>query len=188
MTNIVRPKLTLKKPRVVPVVVNPVQVVKPKPAVKQVKKPVAQQKKKPKAQPNPDKERIRLENIRLNAEEVIRRKSQIEKAKPLIDAYFESNPVFGKTIMVDGVECLRPLMIGARKKLFALFKAHPDLNECTNTVITDLISDALEYHVSKPQYIAGLVKLTDRFDLEGNPVEAVSDSHKARAVEKARAG
>lgn len=193
MTNPTRQKLTLKKPKTaLEVAVKPAPIIaaKPKPMAKPVpaKKPVNPPKKKPKAQPNPDKEKIRLENIRINAEEVVRRKVQIEKAKPLMDAYFEKNPVFRESVLIDGVECLRPLMIGTRKSLFTLFKSNPELQDCTNTVLTDLISDALESHVAKPQYVAGLVKFNERFDLEGNPVEAIAEKHKAGAIERARAG
>ena len=189
-----RPKLTLKKSNSAPVVtvnkvptvtvktvkaVNPIQTVKavkPEPVKKSVKPP----------KPVQQKELKRLENIRLNAEETARRKAQLEKAKPLVDAYFSDRTVFRDTVLIDGVECLRPLVIGARKTMFAFFKSHPDLQDCTNTVLNDLISEVLEAHVAKPQYIAGLVKFNERFDLDGNPVDAISEKHKATAMQRAK--
>ena len=189
-----RPTLTIKKPNSTPVVtvnqapavtektintikiVNPVKTVKAEPVKKSVKPP----------KPVPQKELKRLENIRLNAEETARRKMQIEKTKPLIDAYFADKNVFRDTVLIDGVECFRPLMIGARKTIYAFFKAHPDLQDCTNTVLNDLISEVLEAHVAKPEYIAGLVKFNERFDLDGNRVDAISEKHKATAMQRAK--
>lgn len=193
-----RPKLTLKKPNSAPVVtvnqapavtVKTIKIVNPVKAVKVVKavkpEPVKKSVKPPK--PIPQKELKRLENIKLNEEETSRRKAQIEKAKPLIDAYIADKNVFCDTVLIDGVECLRPLMIGARKIIFSFFKSHPDLQDCTNTVINDLLSEVLKAHVAKPEYVAGLVKFNERFDLDGNPVDAISEKHKATAMQRAKA-
>jgi hypothetical protein len=158
--------------RVKPAPAVAVKAVKPAPAKKAVKP----------AKPILEKERIRLENIRLNAEGYERRRLQVEKAKPLFDAYFADKPALRETVLIDGVECLRPLMIATRKTIFTFFKAHPDLQDLTNTVIADLISEALKAHVAKPQYAAGLVKFNERFDLDGNPVDAISEKHKATAI------
>ena len=189
-----RPTLTIKKPNSTPVVtvnqapavtVKTIKMVNPVKAVNTVKiEPVKKSVKPPK--PVQQKELKRLENIRLNAEETARRKAQIEKAKPLVDAYLADKTVLRDTVLIDGVECLRPLMIGARKTIFSFFKAHPDLQDCTNTVLNDLISEVLEAHVAKPEYTAGLVKFNDRFDLDGNPVDAISEKHKATAMERAK--
>ena len=111
----------------------------------------------------------------------------MERAKPLVSAYFADKLVLRETVLIDGVECFRPLMIGTRKTVFALFKAHPDLQDCTNTVLNDLLSEVLDVHAAKPQYIAGLVKFNERFDLDGNPVDAISEQHKAAAIKMQKA-
>lgn len=164
--------LRLKKPTPAPAV-----AVKPAPAVKREKP----------AKPIPEKERMRLENIRLNAEGYDRRKAQIERAKPLVNAYVADKTVLSETVLIDGVECFRPLMIGTRKTIFAFLKAHPALQDCTNTVLNDLISEVLEAHVATPQYIAGLVKFNERFDFDGTPVDAVLEKHKATAIQRQKA-
>lgn len=175
-----RPMLRLKKPTPAPTA--PAVTVKPAPAVA-----VKPEKPTKPAKPIPEKERMRLENIRLNAEACDRRKAQIERAKPLIDAYIADKLVLRETVLIDGVECFRPLMIGTRKTIFAFLKAHPDLQDCTNTVLNDLISEVLEAHVAKLQYIAGLVKFNERFDLDGNPVDAILEKHKAAAIKVQKA-
>jgi hypothetical protein len=178
-----RPTLQLKKPTPVsaPVVtVTPAPAKKPTPAP--VLKPVSAKKAVKPPKPLPEKERLRLENIRINAEGYARRQAQIEKIKPLIDAYFAEKPVFREIVMVDGVECFRPLMIGARKVVFQFFKTQPEFQDYTNTVLNDLISERFEIHAAKPQYVAGLVKFNERFDLDGNPVDAISEKHKAKAL------
>ena len=130
---------------------------------------------------------MRLENIRLNAEAYERRKAQVERAKPLIGAYIADKLIFRETVLIDGVECFRPLMIGIRKIIFEFLRAHLDIQDCTNTVLNNLISEALEAHVAKPQYINGLVKFNERFDLDGNPVDAISEQHNAAAIKMQKA-
>jgi hypothetical protein len=179
-----RPKLQLKKPTPAPVVaVTPTPVKKPMPAV--VAKPASAKKPVKLPKPSPEKERLRLENIRLGAEGYARRKAQIEKIKPLIDAYFAERTVFREIVVFDGVECLRPLMIGARKVVFQFFKMQPEFRDYTNTVLNDLIAEAFELHVAKSQYIAGLVKFNERFDLDGNPAGVISEKHKDKAIKRA---
>jgi hypothetical protein len=157
----------------------------PAKAVKTVKVQPVKKSGKP-SKPCPQKEQKRLENIRLNAEETARRKAQIEKAQPLFDAYIADKTVFQETLLIDDADCLRPLMIGARKAIFNFFKTHPDLQDCTNSVLNDLIAKVLRKHVAKPEYIAGLVKFNDRFDLDGKPVHAISEKHKDKAIERAK--
>lgn len=175
-----RPMLRLKKPTPAPTA--PAVTVKPAPAVA-----VKPEKPTKPAKPIPEKERMRLENIRLNAEASDRRKAQIERATPLVNAYFADKRVLKETVSIDGVECFHPLMIGTRKAILAFFKAHPDLQDCTNTVLTDLIAEVLKAHVATPQYIAGLLKFHERFDLDGNPVDAISEKHKDAAIKMQKA-
>ena len=53
--------------------------------------------------------------------------------------------------------------------------------DASNTLLIDLIKAALEPHVAKPPYLAGLLKFQDRFDLDGNAAGVVEDKHRARA-------
>jgi len=180
-----RPKLQLKKPMpasapVVTVTPAPAKKPAPAPAKKPMPAPAKKAVKPPK--PLPEKERLRLENIRLNAEGYAKRQAQIQRIKPLIDAFFLEKPIFREVVVIDGVDCFRPLMIGARKVVIQFFKTQPEFQDYTNTVLNDLISEKFEIHAAKPQYVAGLVKFNERFDFDGNPVDAISEKHKAKAL------
>jgi hypothetical protein len=157
-----RPTLKLKKPVAAPVAA---------PIVKAPKK----------LTPQAEKAKRHLENSQLNAEAFARRKAQIEKVKPLVYAYFAENLIFHQTVFVDGVECLRPLAVGVRKIIFAFFKTQPEFQDCTNTVINDLISEVLGEHTRNPKYLLGLLKLNNRFDLEGNVFSPITPIHKLKA-------
>lgn len=150
--------------------------------VKAIKPPKAT---KPKPKPSSEKEAVRLENIRLGSEAAAKKRACTEMVKPLIEQYFAENPIFREMVVIDNVECLKPLMIGARKSFFQIIKNHPDAQNCTNTVLNDLISAILIVHTKKLPYINGLVKFNDRFDLDGNPAGAISEEHKTKAQVKA---
>lgn len=156
-----KPTLKLKKPVVAPIVKAPKKLT-----------------------PQAEKVKRHLENSQLNAEAFARRKAQMERVKPLVDAYFACTLIFHETVFVDGVECLRPLAVGVRKTIFAIFKTQPEFQDCTNTVINDLISDVLGEHTCKPKYLLGLLKLNDRFDLEGNVFSSITPSHKIKAEKR----
>lgn len=127
------------------------------------------------------KEQLRLENIRRGSEAHARKVAQFAKAKPPIHAYLTEKLAQQEIVLVDGVECFRPLMLGIHKQIFALFKSQPELQDCSNTVIYHIVSEMLEKHVSKPQYLAGMLKFNERFDFDGNPTGEILDKHKIRA-------
>lgn len=89
--------------------------------------------------------------------------------------------MFRETVLVDGVECFRPLAIGVHKTILAWLRQQPETLGCSNTLLIDLIKAALGPHVAKLPYLAGLLKFQDRFDLDGNAVGVVEDKHRARA-------
>lgn len=122
----------------------------------------------------------RLANRVLNEEQHARRLSQILKIQPVLDAYF-AKPVFQDTVVVDGVECFCPLFIGIRKTTFTWLRTQPETFDCSNILLTDLINLVLEPHVLKRQYVAGLLKFNERFDLDGNPMGEVLPNHKIHA-------
>ena len=120
-------------------------------------------------------------NRLLNQEQHARRLAQWDQLKPLVDAYVADHPLFNQTVWVEGVECFKPLAIGIHQMILTWLREQPEALDCSNSLLTDLIKAALEPHVIKPAYLAGLLKFQDRFDLDGNPKGAVKDKHRARA-------
>lgn len=120
-------------------------------------------------------------NRLVNEELRARRRAGVERLQPLVDAYMAGHPLFHQTTWVEGVECLKPLAIGVHKAILTWLREQPEALDCSNTLLIDLIKAALEPHVSKPAYLAGLLKFQDRFDLDGNPNGVVKDKHRARA-------
>lgn len=49
-----------------------------------------------------------------------RRRACSEKVKPLLVAYLSDKAILRVTVLVDGVECLRPLAVGIHKSIFAV--------------------------------------------------------------------
>lgn len=175
-----RPTLTLpKKPRPLAQATPPPPP--PPPPTAQTPNPPKQKSAKNKQMK--EKEKRRLENIRLASEASARNREQFAKARPIIKTYLSSKLIFQETVFIDDVECFRPLMIGIHKQVFNLFRADPELADCTNTVISKIINVFIIRHIKKPQYIAGMLKFDNRFDFDINPVEVISDEHKTRAVE-----
>lgn len=172
-----RPTLTLKKPA-------PAQVatVTPdaKPDVPVEPAKVAKQ------SPKEAKEAQAAANRLLQEELRVRRIALSEKVKPLVDAYFSDKTILRETVLVDGVECLRPLAVGVHKTIFSWLRAQPEAEGCSNTLLVHLIKPVLEPHVSRPEYLAGLLKFQDRFDLDGNVVSPVADKHKTYAQKTLR--
>lgn len=120
-------------------------------------------------------------NRLLNQEQHARRLAQWERLKPLVDAYCSGQALLRETVLVDGVECLRPLTVGVHKTILAWLREQPETQGCSNILLMDLIKAALAPHVARPLYLVGLLKFQDRFDLDGNPSGAVEDKHRARA-------
>lgn len=135
------------------------------------------------AKPSPQEaKQARLAANRLVNEELrSRRRAGAERLQPLVDAYVAEHPLFHQTVWVEGVECLKPLAIGVHKAILTWLREQPEALDCSKTLLLDLIKAALEPHVIKPEYLAGLLKFQDRFDLDGNPNGVVKDKHRARA-------
>ena len=180
-----RPTLTLKKKPVpaplVPVATpaEPAQPVEPAVSVPPVDstKPA----KPAKQSPQTEKEARTAANRLLNEAQHARRLAQWDRLKPLVEAYCSDQALFRETVLVDGVECLRPLAIGVHKTLFAWLREQPDAQGASNILLMDLIKAVLRPHVAQPRYLAGLLRFQNRFDLDGNAAGVVEDKHKARA-------
>ncbi len=179
-----RPILTLKKkPSPVPPS-SPETVAEPvlPPRAEPVAPPEAVNAKQPvKLSPQEAKQARLAANRLVNEELRAHRRAGAERLQPLVDAYMAGHPLFQQTVWVDGVECFKPLAIGIHKAILTWLREQPEALGCSNTLLTDLISSALESHVIKPSYLAGLLKFQDRFDLDGNATGVVKDKHKARA-------
>ena len=124
----------------------------------------------------------RAEANRLLGQELsARRRAGTERVKPLLDAYWADQAILHDTVLIDGVECLRPLAVGTHKTLLAWLRAQPQAEGCSNTLLYDLVKDLLEPHVAQPPYLAGLLHCPDRFHLDGSVARPVAEPHKARA-------
>lgn len=170
-----RPLLQLKK-RVVaapppPVVAAPVVA----PPLKKAPNP---------PKPAVEKERRRLENMALSALAASKRRADMAKVAPLLTAYLTRKPILSVTVVVDDVECFRPLAVGVRHAVLAWLRTQPETVDCSATVLNDLISLALKPHVNEPKYLAGVLKFDERFDLDGQVCGAVTAKHKANATKK----
>jgi hypothetical protein len=189
-----RPTLTLKKkPAPAPLapvatVAEPVQPVEPAVSVQPAEpaKPVEPAKAaKPsfkEVQAAKEAKAARAEANRLLAQErAASRRAGTERLKPLLDAYWADQAILHDTVLIDGVECLRPLAVGTHKTLLAWLRAQPQADGCSNTLLYDLVKDLLEPHVAQPPYLAGLLHCPDRFHLDGSVARPVAEPHKARA-------
>ncbi|SER71841.1 ProQ/FINO family protein [Giesbergeria anulus] len=119
-------------------------------------------------------------NRLLGQEQYARRAAYLSKMEPIVQAHLNNQPLMRDTMVVDGVECLRPLVIGVHKTFLAQLLSLPEAQGCSNTVINDLIKAVMEAHVRKSQYMHGLLKFPHRFDLEGNPAGVVGDELRKR--------
>lgn len=176
-----RPILTLKK--------------KPSPALADTVSPAAQPAEPVKAtepaqpaKPSPKevKEARAAANRLVNEELRARRLADTERLRPLVEAYVASQPLFQETVLVDGVECFRPLVIGLHKTILAQLRLQPETQGCSHAVLYDLLRAVLKPHVSSSRYLAGILRLQDRFDLDGNAIGIVEDKHQAGAAKRLR--
>ncbi len=184
-----RPTLTLtKKPQPVvqatlelapqPIQLPPtLSILEPAPTLTPKPKPA----KPAKTKQMEEKEKRRLENTKRNSEIAAKKREHLAKFKPLIDDYLSSKLILQETVLIDDVECFRPLMIGIHKQVFSFFRNKPELIDCSNRTIAEIISLFLSKHTETPQYIAGMLKFNNRFDFDKNPVGTMSDEHKAKA-------
>lgn len=120
-------------------------------------------------------------NRLLAQERAASRRAGTERVKPLLDAYWADQAILHDTVLIDGVECLKPLAVGTHKTILAWLRAQPQAEGCSNTLLYDLVKDLLEPHVAKPHYLAGLLHCPDRFHLDGSVARPVAEPHKARA-------
>lgn len=171
-----RPLLKLKKSLDVPV-----------PTV--AKEPVPAQPVQPTGQSQPaktalEKEQLRLENIRLGQQAAERRRAAMARVAPLASAYLRGKPALMTPVVLEGEPCWRPLCVGVDKAILAWLRAQPEALDCSTTVLRDAIALVLAPHVAQPQYLAGIVMLDQRVDLDGCAVGLVSAKEKARAAKK----
>lgn len=177
-----RPLLKLKKSLDVPV---PVVAKEPVPA--QPVQPTGQSQPAKPAQPAKtalEKEQLRLENIRLGQQAAERRRAAMARVAPLASAYLRGKPALMTPVVLEGEPCWRPLCVGIDKAILAWLRAQPEALDCSTTVLKDAIALVLAPHVAQPQYLAGIVMLDQRVDLDGCAVGLVSAKEKARAAKK----
>ena len=187
-----RPTLTLKKKPVPAADVAPVVVAQPDPAPPVAPavsaEPVQPAQSKP-AKPSfkevqaakEAKEARAAANRLLGQELAARRRAGTERVKPLLDAYWADQAILHDTVLIDGVECLKPLAVGVHKTLLAWLRAQPQAEGCSNTLLYDLVKALLGPHVAQPRYLAGLLHCQERFHLDGSVAGPVADQQKARA-------
>lgn len=186
-----RPTLTLKKKPApapadtVPPATQPAEPVKASEPIAPAETPQPANAAKPvKLSPQEAKaarEALAEANRLLGQELSARRRACSEKIKPLLAAYLADKAILRKTVLVDGVECLRPLAVGIHKTIFAWLREQPDALGASNTLLMDLIKAVLGPHVAQPCYLAGLLNCHDRFDLDGAVAGPVADKQKVRA-------
>ena len=177
-----RPTLTLKKkPAPAPLapvatVAEPVQLAEPAKPVE----PAKAAKPSPKAAQEAKEARAAANRL-LGQELSARRRAGTERVKPLLDAYWADQAILHDTVLIDGVECLKPLAVGVHKTLLAWLRAQPQAEGCSNTLLYDLVKALLGPHVAQPRYLAGLLHCPERFHLDGSVARPVAEPHKARA-------
>ncbi len=186
-----RPTLTLKKKTApapadtIPPATQPAEPVKASEPIAPAETPQPANAAKPaKLSPQEAKaarEALAEANRLLGQELSARRRASSEKVKPLLAAYLADKAILRETVLVDGVECLRPLAVGIHKTLFAWLREQPDAQGASNTLLMDLIKSVLGPHVTQPRYLAGLLNCQDRFDLDGAVAGPVADKQKVRA-------
>lgn len=153
------------------------------------KEPVPAQPVQPTGQSQPaktalEKEQLRLENIRLGQQAAERRRAAMARVAPLASAYLRGKPALMTPVVLEGEPCWRPLCVGVDKAILAWLRAQPEALDCSTTVLRDAIALVLAPHVAQPQYLAGIVMLDQRVDLDGCAVGLVSAKEKARAAKK----
>jgi len=88
----------------------------------------------------------------------------VQNARTLVKTLQETYAVFR--------DC-QPLAIGIDKQLLT---RQPELDRKTMRI-------ALGLHTNSSRYLKSMAKATHRFDLDGNPGEAVTDAHRSHATE-----
>ncbi|MBK7001424.1 MAG: hypothetical protein IPH35_16040 [Rhodoferax sp.] len=185
MTDIPRPKLTLKK-KPAPLATPASDVQKSTPALnKSVES-------KPPKSPSPsktekaaalkaEKEAKRLENIRLGSEAAARKRAQLAQAKPLVAAYFAAKTIITDVVLIDGVAIYHPLAIGTRQRVIAELLALPQCEGISASALNALVSELLHAHTTQEAYQRGLLLLGERVNLDGSVAGTVAPKHKIKA-------
>ena len=119
-------------------------------------------------------------NRLLGQEQYARRAANLLKMKPIVQEYLNSQPLMREIVKIDDVECLRPLAIGVHKTFLAHLRGLPEAQDCSSTVINELMKGVIEKHVAKLQYKNGLLKFSNRFNLDGSSSDVISDEIKNR--------
>ena len=169
-----RPKLTLKKP------VKNTEITIPTPDVPKVTKEPKPIESRKSSQQDTKKIQSQL-NANKNEEVRLRNRAYVEKINPIVITYFAKSTIFSDTVIVDDVECLRPLRIGVAKSVYATLREHPDVKGCSKTLLEKMITGILKKHVSSTKYLNGILKFQDRYDLDGNTNGLIIEKHKKRA-------
>ena len=163
--NTTRPKLTLKKPV-------------PTPTINEAPKPAP----KPKHLDQAEKEQLQLVNIRQQEELRALRKPRLEKVKLFVSDYLANKSVITEVVVINSVECLRPLAIRTRRAITSVIRGQPEFQDCSNTLISEATSDVLSIHVAKEEYQNGLFQFNERFDLDGAVQGKVTDGQRNKAA------
>jgi hypothetical protein len=192
-----RPVLSLKKRPAAPAAAvvaaevaptpEPIAVAQPVPAIDAAKpQPVkAAKAKKPSPQElKAAKEAKAAANRRLGEEQHAHRLAQGRKLRPFVKAYLYSHAVLRDTVQVDDVPCLRPLAVGVHRTLLAHLRAMPETQDCSNHLLYDLVSSLMHKHISRQEYLDGMLRLDHRVDLEGNAAGPIDEFQRTRALQR----
>lgn len=128
-----------------------------------------------------EKEALKLANTLANQQLEARRAANKLMLKPILKEYFKSLALLQEIVEVDGVKCYRPLARGVHKTMIAHVRSLPEVKDCSNTLLLDLIKARIAAHVKKPEYHNGVLKFTNRFDLERNESGTILETEKERA-------
>lgn len=140
--------------------------------------PPAQAAESPKASKAAKEARANANRL-LNEEQKSLRAAQMLKLEPVVRNYLLNQPLVRDTVLLDGVEYLRPLAIGVHKTILAYLRSLPEAENCSNTVINALVKSVMEAHVAKLQYRQGLLKFPHRFNLDGSQADIIGDKQRA---------
>ena len=111
-------------------------------------------------------------------------KRPIEVVQAVLTSYLGGLAVFNQLVLVDGVECLRPLAIGADKEVLAWVFKQPEIEGCSKKTLRQLVNKNLKAHVSKEKYHIGVLKFDVRFGFSSQAKGDVLYAHKTYAAKR----
>lgn len=127
--------------------------------------------------------RIAKENEEIRARK--QHKTRVMKElTPFVREHIQNYPVFsGEAVVVDGVECCKPLATRIHKKIIENLQAFPEMADVPASWILPMVRWFLTPYTAQLQYQQGLAHIPHRYDLQGNPVGEVTqeDREAARA-------